>query len=91
MKKMFALLMTLLLLFTMTACEQEDVELALDVAVAVLEEVEKHQSSQSESADSVEEIPPFSGEAYIAINGNVPFFRPEEITDKNAPFSCLMP
>ena len=83
MKKMFALLMTLLLLFTMTACEQEDVELALDVAVAVLEEVEKHQSSQSESADSVEEIPPFSGDAYIAINGNVPFFVEEEITDQS--------
>ena len=83
MKKMFALLMTLLLLFTMTACEQEDVELALDVAVAVLEEVEKHQSSQSESADSVEEIPPFSGDAYIAINGNVPFFVEEEITNES--------
>ena len=86
MKKFFALLLSFLLLFTMTACEKEDVELALDVAVAVLEEVEKYENSQTESADSVEEIPPFSGEAYIAINGNVPFFVEEEITAESYEF-----
>ena len=86
MKKIFALLLSFLLLFTMAACEKEDVELALDVAVAVLEEVEKYENSQSESADSVEEIPPFSGEAYIAINGNIPFFVEEEITAESHEF-----
>ena len=82
MKRIFSLLLSFLLLFTLTACEQEDVELALDVAIAVLEEVEEYERSQNagESADSPEEIPPFSGEAYIAINGNVPFFVEEEIT-----------
>lgn len=82
MKKFLSLLLSFLLLFSLTACEKEDVELALDVAIAVLEEVEQHQQSQTESpsADSPEEIPPYSGEAYIAINGNVPFFVEEEIT-----------
>ena len=85
MKKIFALLLSALLLLSLTACEQEDVELALDVAVAVLEEVEEYERSQQTeaSADSVEEIPPFSGEAYIAINGNIPFFVEEEFTTES--------
>ena len=88
MKKIFALLLSFLLLFTLTACEKEDVELAMDVAVAVLEEVEEYERAQEEGAspDSVEEIPPFSGEAYIPINGNVPFFVEEEITAESYEF-----
>ena len=41
MKKLFALLLSFLMLFTLTACEEEDVDLALDIAWAVLEELEK--------------------------------------------------
>ena len=80
MKKLLALLLSFLLLFTLTACQEEDVELAMDVAIAVLEELEEEARTEGASADSVEEIPPFSGEAYIAINGNVPFFVEEELT-----------
>ena len=40
MKKLFALLLSFLMLFTLTACEEEDVDLALDIAIAVLEELE---------------------------------------------------
>ena len=46
MKKLFALLMALCLLFSLTACEQEDVELALDIAVAVLEEMEEQEKAE---------------------------------------------
>ncbi len=83
MKKLFALLMSVLLLFGLTACEEEDVELALDVAIAVMEEMEDYESSAGEGAASLEEIPEFSGEAYIAINGNVPFFVEEEYTTES--------
>lgn len=88
MKKLIALLMALLILFSFTACAEEDVELALDVAIAVMEEMEGHDGSQSssaetESAASLEDIPDFSGEAYIAINGNVPFFVEEEYTTES--------
>ena len=87
MKKFLSLLLSFLLLFTLTACEKEDVELALDIADAVLQELEQHQNSQesgsSADADSPETIPPFSGDAYIAINGNVPFFVQEEITTES--------
>ena len=93
MKKFLSLLLSFLLLFTMTACSQEDVELALDVAISVLEEVEQYQNDQTVpeqaqpapdgTVDSPEEVPPYSGEAYIAINGNVPFFVKEEITDQS--------
>lgn len=83
MKKLIALLMAVLILFSFTACEEEDVELALDVAIAVMEEMEAQESSQSSESDSptsLEEIPDFSGEAYIVINGNIPFFVEEEYT-----------
>ena len=83
MKKLFALFLSVLMLFTLTACEEEDVELAMDVAIAVLEELEEEARTEGASADSVEEIPPFSGEAYIAINGNVPFFAEEELTTES--------
>ena len=91
MKKLIALFLSFAMLFTLTACEQEDAELALDIAFAVLEELEKYEGSRSdalpeysgEGAESVEEIPEFSGEAYVAVNGNVPFFLPEEITDES--------
>ena len=89
MKKFFALLLSFLLLFGLTACERKDVELALDVAIAVLEEVEEYQNSQETqespdtSAESAEEIPPYSGDAWIAINGNIPFFEAEEITNES--------
>ena len=91
MKKLLALLLSFLMLFTLTACEEEDVDLALDIAWAVLEELENYEDAQSdvlpeyngEGAESVEEIPEFSGEAYVAVNGNVPFFLAEEITDES--------
>ena len=91
MKKLFALLLSVLMLFTLTACEKEDVDLALDIAIAVLEELEEYENAESdalpeyvgEGAESVEEIPEFSDAAYVAVNGNVPFFMPEEITDES--------
>ena len=76
MKKILSLLLALLMLFTLTACEEEDVETALDIAIAIMEQLEENNID----AGSVEEIPPFSGEAYVAVNGNVPFFVEEEYT-----------
>ena len=83
MKKLIALLMALLLLFTFAGCEEEEMELALDVAIAVMEEMENYEDSESSSSTSLEEIPEFSGDAYIAINGNVPFFVEEEYTTES--------
>ena len=91
MKKFLAFLLSFVMLFTLTACEKEDMDLALDIAISVLEELEKYEDAQSDAlpeysgaeAESVEEIPPFSSDAYVAVNGNVPFFRPEEITNES--------
>ena len=91
MKKLLALLLSFLMLFTLTACEEEEVDMALDIAISVLEELEKYEESQNnalpeyegEGAESVEEIPEFSDAAYVAVNDNVPFFMPEEITDES--------
>ena len=78
MKKILALLLAFCLLFTFTGCEEGKVELALDVAIAVLDAMEENDIPAD--AQSIEEIPPFSGEAYVAVNGNVPFFVEEEYT-----------
>ena len=91
MKKLLALILYLLMFFTLTACEKEEIDMALDIAWAVLEELENYENARSdvlpeysgEGAGSVEEIPEFSGEAYVAVNGNVPFFMPEEITGES--------
>ena len=78
MKKILSLLLAFVMLFTLSACAEEDVELALDIALAVMEELEENDIPAD--AASIEEIPPFSGEAYVAVNGNVPFFVEEEYT-----------
>ena len=78
MKKILALLLAFSLLFTFSACSEEEVDLALDVAGAILDVLSENDVSAD--AESIEEIPPFSGEAYIAVNGNVPFFVEEEYT-----------
>ena len=91
MKKLIALFLSFVMLFSLSACEKEDMDLALDIAWAVLEELEKYENAQSdalpeytgEGAESIEEIPPFSDVAYVAVNDNVPFFMPEEITDES--------
>ena len=88
MKKILALLLALLMLLGLTACEEEEVELALDIAIAVMEELEENAETQptagvSDSANTEEGIPPFSGEPYVAINGNIPFFVEEEYTTES--------
>ena len=47
MKKLFAFLLSLVLLFTFTACEKEDLDLALDIAWAVLEELDDQPHSHT--------------------------------------------
>ena len=93
MKKIIALLLSVLMLFGLTACEKEDVTLALDIAVAVLEELESYENAEDQSdilpeysdegAQSLEEIPEFTDVAYVAVNDNVPFFLPEEYTTES--------
>lgn len=41
------------------------------------------QGTDTKSVISLNDIPPFSDEAYIEVNGNVPFFTEEEITDES--------
>ena len=103
MKKILALLLPFVMLFSFAACEKEDVELAVDIAVAVLEELEEMEETAEpdtyeteaaptieilpeydiDSAQTLEEIPEFTDAAYVAVNGNVPFFLPEEYTTES--------
>ena len=81
MKKFLALLLALVMLFSFTGCEEEEVVEALDIAIAVLEALEEEDIAAS--ADSVEEIPEFSGEPYVAVNNNIPLFVEEEYTTES--------
>ena len=65
MKKILALLLSLLMLFTFAACEKEDVELALDIAVAVLEELEEYENAESDA------LPEYSGEGAESVEEDV--------------------
>ena len=49
MKKLIALLLSALLVLSLTACEKEDVDLALDIAVAVLEELESYENAEADT------------------------------------------
>ena len=87
MKKILALLLAFCLLFGLTACEEKDVEQALDIAIAVMEEMERYENATDENAAaSIEDIPAFSGEAYVAVNDNIPFFVEEEYTTESYEF-----
>ena len=71
MKKLVALILSFLLLLGCTGCAMEDIVLALDLAIAVLESTETEPSETTAPGDSdPEEIPAYSGNAYVAINGN---------------------
>ena len=93
MKKLLAVFLSFVLLFSLTACE-DGTNLALDIAISVLEELAEYESDQrdspeqwlSEGAESLEEIPPFSDMPYVAVNDNVPFFLPEELTEESYEF-----
>ena len=47
---------------------------------------EKNGNDSGPSADSLSEIPPYSGSPYISVNGGTPYFTQEEITDRSYEF-----
>ena len=78
---------------------EEFLDAAIPIAVAVLEEMEAMEAAGEsvvvppvvmDGAETelipVEEIPAYSGAAYIAVNGNLPFFREEEYTVESYEF-----
>jgi len=87
MRRLVAFLLSLTLLLGLTGCEKEEVEVVVGVAIpiiyAVLEEegyfedippAPEEAQEIVEGPFSLEAIPRFSGEAYVAVNGNVPYF-----------------
>ncbi len=87
MKKFLALVLAFLMTFSLCGCEEEDVVQALDIAIAVMEEMEKYEQSLMEaSAASLEEIPEFSDAPFAAVNDNIPFFVEEELTTESYEF-----
>lgn len=90
LRRWIALLLAALLTFCLTGCEKEEVELAINVAVPVLnamldgpQEGDSPYEWQEEDAIALEEIPEFTDHAFVTINGGIPFFREEELTTES--------
>ena len=99
--KLVALICAFLLLILALCvrfCSPEEAELAAEIIVAVMEVIEEYEEAPPEQeAEPVptakepgqrapEKIPVFSGEPYVVINGNTPFFREEEYTTESYEF-----
>lgn len=52
----------------------------LALIAAAIAAYQAHRAEQARVPVSLDEIPPYSGEAYIEINDNVPFFTADELT-----------
>ena len=87
MKKILSLLLVFLMLFTFSGCSQKDIEQSLDIAIAVMEQLDQNNPQPDlSSAESLEEIPEFSEDAWVAVNNNIPFFVEEEYTTESYEF-----
>jgi len=86
MKELISFLIALVMLFTFTGCEEEEVSMALDVAITVLDVLQEQAAAQGDAqtgSENGDTIPAYSGSPYIAINGNTPFFVEEEYTTES--------
>ena len=70
MKKLFALLLAALLLFSCSSCTLNIPEASQNPSSL----------SSSDEAFSLSEVPAFSGDAFAVIHENIPYFKTEEIT-----------
>ena len=82
--------LALVMAFCVQFCEPQEAELAKDVIGTVLDVIEGYDESSSPALGTGRqeegEIPPYSGEPYAEVNGNVPFFREEELTTESYEF-----
>lgn len=89
LRRWIALLLAALLTFCLAGCEKEEVELAINVAVPVLNAMlDGPQEGDGpyewqEDAIALEEIPEFTDHAFVTINGGIPFFLEEELTTES--------
>ena len=74
-KKIRAIWCALLLAFSLTACGSPDGSAAYSGDTA---DISEDSSSSVQTADTVEDVPEYSGEPYVEIDGNVPDFPEEE-------------
>ena len=87
--KIVSQLLALILALSMAACGQKDLSAtpsatpeaspAPTIEPAATEEPVLP-LLESSGQFSLEEVPPYSGQPYVAVNDNVPFFTPEELT-----------
>ena len=93
MKKLIVAILGTILIVIMTLCvrycQPKEAELAGQIVLAALEVIEGYDAAplpEDEPAPTLAEereelkIPVFTGEPYVAINGNMPFFKEEDLT-----------
>lgn len=82
-KKFAALLTALMLTLSLTACDgAADIvyEIANDYLAGEYTNSFSHSSADADTIFSLDDIPTFSGEAYVVINGNIPYFTDDDLT-----------
>lgn len=85
-QKLLSLLLSLCLLTAILAgCVTVEVELPglTEDSSQLQTPVETQAGDAPEIVFDLDSLPPYSGSPYTAVNGNVPFFLPEEITDES--------
>lgn len=85
MRKLIAFLLCLCLLLGFTACQKEDIALALDIVDTILDVLEEQLGDPEGSRTQLDEngLPIYDGQPYMAIHDNVPFFTQEDYTTKS--------
>lgn len=85
MKKLLAIFLTLALLFTLPACEKEDIHMALDIAGTILEMLEQESGTPGDGSIQTDMggIPVYTGEPFVVLNDNNPYFTENDYTTKS--------
>lgn len=81
LKKWFPVWLAAVYMTVLTACGVQ-VEIVVDPPPAVQQgQVQENpqEKTAQQKAFSLEDVPAYSGDAYVAVNNNIPYFKPEEI------------
>ena len=86
MKRWISWLLIFSMLFCVSGCEKEEMEDVINAAIPILIAVLDEPGQTPEEQAVQETIPDFADQAYVPINGNVPFFHAEELTAESFEF-----
>ena len=88
MKKLYSILLAVILLFSFSACTDEVIDIysseniSSSISVSTTEKSSSNIVSKENSGVKLSDIPKYSGKAYVVLNNNKPNFNKSELTIK---------